>query len=281
MKLGRKVIAGLALAGIVALPAAVLAGEVLDRVMTNKVLVMSTDAAYPPQSFQKEDGTFHGFDIDVGNEIAKRLGVEMKLVTPAWEVIVAGKWGSRWDISVGSMTPTAKRARVLTFPGVYYYTPASFAVHTDNTSIKKVGDLNGKKIGVCGGCTYEYYLQKDLTIDAEGAPPFTYQVTPGEIRTYETDSNVFDDLKLGDGKRLDALLSAQPTIEEAIKSGYPFKVIGNPVFYEPLSVAVDKGDPEFAAKLKGIVEAMHADGTLTQLSKKWYGVDLTKAATGS
>jgi polar amino acid transport system substrate-binding protein len=281
MTFARKLATGLALVAVAALPAAASAGEVLDRVTKNKVLVMATDAAYPPQSFQKEDGTFHGFDIDVGKAIAARLGVRLKLVTPAWEIIVAGKWGARWDISVGSMTPTAKRAQVLSFPAVYYFTPASFAVHKDNTSIKTVADLNGKTIGACGGCTYEYYLQKDLTIDAEGAPPFKYQVTPGEIRTYESDTNVFDDLRIGDGKRLDGLLSALPTIEEAIKNGYPFRVVGDPAFYEPLSVAVDKHDPEFTAKLKRIVEAMHSDGSLSKLSKKWYGVDLTKAATGS
>ena len=281
MKFASKLVTGLALIAIAALPAAASAGEVLDRVAQNKELVMATDAAYPPQSFQKPDGAFEGFDIDVGREIAARLGVKLKLVTPAWEIIVAGKWGTRWDLSVGSMTPTAKRAQVLSFPAVYYYTPASFAVHKDNTSINKVADFNGKTIGACGGCTYEYYLQKDLTIDAEGAPPFDFLVTPGEIRTYESDTNVFDDLRIGDGKRLDGLLSALPTIEEAIKNGYPFRVIGDPAFYEPLSVAVDKGDTEFAARLKRIVEAMHADGTLTKLSKKWYGVDLTKAATGS
>ncbi len=281
MKFASKLVTGLALIAIAALPAAASAGEVLDRVAQNKELVMATDAAYPPQSFQKPDGAFEGFDIDVGREIAARLGVKLKLVTPAWEIIVAGKWGTRWDLSVGSMTPTAKRAQVLSFPAVYYYTPASFAVHKDNTSINKVADFNGKTIGACGGCTYEYYLQKDLTIDAEGAPPFDFAVTPGKIRTYESDTNVFDDLRIGDGKRLDGLLSALPTIEEAIKNGYPFRVVGDPAFYEPLSVAVDKGDAEFAARLKRIVEAMHADGTLTKLSKKWYGVDLTKAATGS
>ena len=281
MKFASKLVTGLALIAIAALPAAASAGEVLDRVAKNKELVMATDAAYPPQSFQKPDGSFEGFDIDVGRAIAARLGVKLKLVTPAWEIIVAGRWGARWDVSVGSMTPTAKRAQVLSFPAVYYYTPASFAVHKDNTSIKSVADLSGKTIGACGGCTYEYYLKKDLTIDAEGAPPFEFQVTPGKIRTYESDTNVFDDLRIGDGKRLDGLLSALPTIEEAIKSGYPFRVVGLPAFYEPLSVAVDKGDPEFAARLKRIVEAMHADGTLTKLSKKWYGADLTKAATGS
>ncbi len=252
------------------------AGEALDRVMSKKTLVLASDAAYPPQSFLDENNEMQGFDVDVAREVAKRLGAELEIVTPAWEVIVAGKWAGRWDVSIGSMTPTAARARVLDFPAIYYYTPASFAVHTDNATVASVADLNGKTIGVCGGCTYEWYLLKDLTIDAEGAPPFEYQVTAGEIRTYETDINVFDDLKLGDGVRLDALLSALPTIQEAIKSGYPFKVIGDPVFFEPLSVATDKGDPEFGARLAEIIGAMHADGTLTNLSMKWYGVDLTK-----
>ena len=53
------------------------------------------------------------------------------------------------------------------------------------------------------------------------------------------------------------------------------KVIGKPAFYEPLSVATDKGDPEFDAKITEIVDAMKADGTLKKLSEKWYGVDLT------
>jgi polar amino acid transport system substrate-binding protein len=53
------------------------------------------------------------------------------------------------------------------------------------------------------------------------------------------------------------------------------KVVGKPAFYEPLSVATDKGDPEFDAKIAEIVAAMKADGTLKQLSEKWYGVDLT------
>jgi polar amino acid transport system substrate-binding protein len=179
-------------------------------------------------------------------------------------------------MSVGSMTPTKQRAEVLNFPAVYYYTPAAFAVHKDS-EIDSLEDLNGKTIGSCGGCTYDAYLMKDLVIDAEGAPPFEYEVTAGEIKTYETDTNAFDDLRLGDGTRLDAAFSALPTIEEAIKSGYPMKVIGKPAFYEPLSVATDKGDPEFDAKITEIVAEMRADGTLKQLSEKWYGVDLTTA----
>lgn len=250
------------------------AGETLDRVMKTGTLKMSSDPAYPPQSFLNDKNEMDGFDVDVGKEIAKRLGVKIELITPAWEVITAGRWNGRWDISVGSMTPTKERANVLDFPAVYYYTPASFAVHTDSVA-KSVADLNGKKIGVCGGCTYESYLNKTLKLDAGGVPKFDFKVTPGEIRSYETDTNAFDDLRLGDGKRLDAVLSALPTIAEAIKSGYKMKIVGNPVFYEPLSVAVDKGDAAFNAKISDIIQAMRSDGTLSKMSTKWYGVDLT------
>ena len=267
---------GLGLAALLASTDMASAGEVLDRVTKSKTLTMSSDPAYPPQSFLNDKNEMEGFDIDVGREIAKRLGAELEIITPAWEVITAGNWGGRWDISVGSMTPTAERSRVLDFPAIYYFTPASFAVHKDSKA-KSIADLNGKVIGVCGACTYELYLKKELKIDAEGVPPFEYNVTPKEIRSYETDANALDDLRLGDGKRLDAVMSALPTIEGAIKSGQPLRVVGEPAFYEPLAVAVDKGDPEFSAKVKEIITAMHQDGTLTDLSMKWYEVDLTKA----
>ncbi|MEX0923338.1 MAG: transporter substrate-binding domain-containing protein [Rhodovibrionaceae bacterium] len=261
-------------AALLCAPLAAQAGETLDRVMNSGTLTMSSDAAYPPQSFLNANNEMDGFDVDVGREIAKRMGAELEIITPAWEVITAGNWQGRWDISVGSMTPTTTRAEVLDFPAVYYYTPATFAVHADSDA-GSVDDLNGKTIGVCGGCTYEAYLNKDLVIDAGGAPDFSYDVEAGEIRSYETDTNAFDDLRLGDGARLDAILSAQPTIDEAIKNGYPFKLVGDPVFYEPLAVATDKGDPEFDAKIAEIVEAMRADGTLSALSEKWYGIDYT------
>ena len=256
--------------------AQVLGGEVLDRVMGNKVLVMSTDAEYPPQSSLNENNEFIGFDIDVGREIAKRMGVDIEFVTPSWDVITAGKWAGRWDMSVGSMTPTAKRKEVLDFPAIYYYTPASIVVHKDNTSIGSPADAAGKNIGVGVATTYESYLNKNLVIDAEGAPAFEYQINDAQIRTYDTDQLALDDLRLGDGVRIDGAITALPTIMDSIKNGYPLKVVGDPLFLEPLSVAIDKGDTEWGAKLTEIVKAMHDDGTLSKLSEKWYGADLTK-----
>lgn len=252
----------------------VIAGETLDRVTSAGKLVMSSDPEYPPQSFLNDANEMDGFDIDVGKAIAEKLGVELEIVTPAWEVITAGSWAGRWDISVGSVTPTEARAQVLDFPAIYYYTPAAFAVHTDS-DVQAIADLNDKVIGACGGCTYDAYLNQELVIDAEGTPPFEYQVQAAEIRTYETDTNAFDDLRLGDGVRIDAVFSALPTIQEAVKNGYPLRIVGEPAFYEPLAVATDKGDAEFNMRIAEIVAELHEDGTLTELSQKWYGVDLT------
>ncbi len=266
----------LTLPALVLFTTSVLAGETLDRVLNRGTLIMSSDPAYPPQSFLDENNQMAGFDVDVGRELARRLGVELEIITPAWEIITAGNWQGRWDVSIGSMTPTEARSRVLDFPAVYYYTPASFVVHA-TSSIDEIAALNGKTIGVCGGCTYEDYLNGSLVIDAEGVPPFEYQVEAGTIRSYETDTNALDDLRLGDGVRLDAVLSALPTLQEAINSGYPLKIVGEPVFYEPLAVATDKGDEAFNSRVAEIINEMHADGTLSELSLRWYGADLTTA----
>ena len=250
------------------------AGEAMDRVMKEGVLKVATDANWAPQSFINDKNEMDGFDVDVAKETAKRLGVKAEFVTPSWDIITAGNWSGRWDLSVGSMTPTKKRAEVLSFPGVYYYTPASVAVHKDS-SYKTIAELDGKKVGASTASTFDLYLQKDLTIDAAGVPSFEYQMTPGEIKSYKDGTAALDDLRLGDGVRIHGMVGSLPAIQEGIKSGYPLKVLGAPVFYEPLALAIDKGDEEFNDKLAEIVKAMKEDGTLKTLSEKWYGIDYT------
>src|SRR3712207_8034017 len=105
--------------------------DLLQEVKDRGVLRVSTDPAYPPQSFQTQSGEFKGFDIDVTEEIAKRMGVKVEWQTPAWDVITAGNWQGRWDLSVGSMTVTPARKEVLYFTPAYYYTPAAAAVHEE------------------------------------------------------------------------------------------------------------------------------------------------------
>ncbi|MGB0901690.1 transporter substrate-binding domain-containing protein [Halocynthiibacter sp.] len=251
---------------------AVQAGDVLDRVMADGVLRMATDPAWAPQSFLNDNNEMDGFDVEVGRAIAAKLGVDIDFVTPDWSLITAGNWAGRWDMSVGSMTPTKERAEVLNFPAIYYYVPASVGVHNDSPA-QTLADLNGKTIGVSAASTWENYLRHDLTIDAEGVPAFEYQIEPGEIRTYGTDIPVVNELRLGDGVRINAMIGSLPNLLEAIKNDYPIRVLGDPVFYEPLAVAIDLGDQEFNDKLAGIVEELRAEGVLAELSLKWYGVD--------
>jgi polar amino acid transport system substrate-binding protein len=248
------------------------AGEVLDSIMAKKTLMVATDANWPPQSFINDKNEMDGFDVDVAREIAKRLGVGIEFITPSWDIITAGNWNRRWDLHVGSMTPTKARAEKLAFPAVYYYTPAAVAVH-DSSNISSVAALSGKKVGTGTSTTFELYLQNDLSIDAEGAPTFEYQISNPEIKSYETSTIALDDLRLGDGVRLDGVVSSLPVFLEAIENGYPIKVVGEPIFYEPLAVTIDLGDQELNDKLKDIISAMRKDGTLTKISKKWYGVD--------
>ena len=242
--------------------------------MKNGVLKVATDANWAPQSFINDNNEMDGFDVAVAREIATRLGVEVEYVTPSWDIITAGNWSGRWDMSVGSMTPTVARAEVLSFPEVYYYTPASIAVHADSP-YQNVGDLNGEVVGATTASTFELYLQKDLTIDAEGVPSFEYKVTPGELRSYKDGTAALDDLRLGDGVRINAMVGSLPAILAAMESGYPVRVLGEPVFYEPLAVAIERGDAEFNGKVASIVREMKEDGTLSALSQEWYGIDYT------
>ena len=255
------------------------ASSLLAAVESAGTIRVSTDPAYPPQSFLNEDSnTYEGFDIDVATEIASRLGIDIAWETPSWDVLTAGNWNDRWDMSVGSMTPTNERQAVLYFTQPYYFTPAVVVVHADNTSVSDLtADLDGATIGVCSACTYEAFLNKDLNIEGF---EFDFVIDDAQVQGYDTDTTALQDLALGDGARLDAVITSLTTAQGYIDDGNPVKIVGDPVFYEPLSVAFDKSAPEDAAALRDrvdeILAEMHGDGTLTRMSEQWYdGVDLT------
>jgi polar amino acid transport system substrate-binding protein len=254
------------------------AGDLLADICAKGEIRVSTDPAYPPQSeLNPETGTYEGFDIDVATEIADRLGVEVAWETPDWEVLTAGSWNDRWDMSVGSMTPVNERQEVLNFTEPYSFVPAVVVVHEDSTVSDLATDLDGKKVGVCADCTYQFFLEKSLEISGY---EFNFVIDDAKVQGYDTDTTALQDLALGDGTRLDAVMTSAPTAV-AFAAENPVKVVGDPVFGEPLAIAFDKGSELDGASLQetvdGIVADMHADGTLTELSKKWYdGIDVTK-----
>jgi polar amino acid transport system substrate-binding protein len=257
------------------------AGDLLAEICTNGEIRVSTDPAYPPQSeLNPETGEYEGFDIDVATEIADRLGVEVAWETPDWEVLTAGGWNDRWDMSVGSMTPTNERQEVLNFTEPYAYVPAVIVVHEDSAATDITTDFDGAKIGFCASCTYEFFVEKSLNISGF---EFDFVIDDAKGTGYDTDTTALQDLALGDGTRLDAVMTSEPTAQAFIDAGNPVRIVGDPVFGEPLAIAFDKESELDGASLQdavdGIVADMHEDGTLTELSKNWYdGIDVTKVA---
>ena len=271
-------IAGLIVGFMLAITGSSWGGTVLDEIIQKGEIVVSTDANYAPQSFINDKGELEGFDISVAKEMAKRLGVKAKHVTPDWDLITAGKWGKRWDVSIGSMTPTAERKQALLFTMPYYSSPAQFAVHKDNTTIKTIADLAGKRIGVASETTNDRYLNKDLKIEGVKV---VYQPWTAKLKNYPTDANQIEDLVLGDGLRLDAVFTSRQTIAEAMQNGCgggcPIKMLGDPPYFEPLCFAMDKSrknSDSLVAKLNEVIQSMYDDGTLVKLSNQFFGTDL-------
>lgn len=256
-----------------ALPAAA-AGDLLATICDRGSIKMSTDPAYPPQSEVKSDGTYQGFDISVGQEIADRLGVDLEFETPAWEVLTAGSWQGRWDFSVGSMTITSDRQDVLDFTQPYYFTPAQMAVRA-NSGITSLDGLAGKVICVGEETTYLFWLEGTLDFGSE-----TPQTTPPDgatATTLPTDRDCAEAWRAG-REEFDGWLSSSTTVADAIADGLPVLAVGEPVFREPLAAALDKGAPDhdqLLAAIDDIIGDMHTDGTLSALSVEWLGSDLT------
>ncbi|MER9707566.1 transporter substrate-binding domain-containing protein [Mesorhizobium sp. M0204] len=249
------------------------AGAVLDHVLATKTLTVATSVGWPPTSFINDKGELDGFDVEVAKGVAKYLGVDAKLVTPEWNIVTSGKWEGRWDLTMGQMVPTQARAEKFDFPGIYFYYNLVAVVHKDSKATKP-SDLDGKVTGVISGTDNELYANH--TLEMLGVPPVQYQFTPGKVKSYEGTPSPSDDLRLGDGVRLDGLIGDETSAKDSIKAGYPFKIIGT-LAAAPGAIAIRHGDKEFSDKIGAALKSMRDDGTLSKLSIKWYGTDYTTA----
>jgi polar amino acid transport system substrate-binding protein len=252
------------------------ARDELGEVRSRGTLLISTDANYQPLSYRNADGSWQGFDVDVAREIARRLGVQPEFLDINFDVSTGGNWNGRWDVNVDSMTITGDRQRVLFFSEPYYHIPAVFVVYK-SSKINSLSDLSGRRIGVGVATTYQAYLEGHLNLTNEKI------LTPApqaRALPYDTDQLALNDLALGDGVRLDAVLTSFPFVAYQIRLGRPFRILGNPVYYEEAAVAMDKSSPldskRFVAAVDAALAAMHKDGTLTRLSNKYFGKDLTR-----
>ena len=148
------------------------ANDLLALIEDKAAPTVSTLPAYPPQSeLNEETGEYEGFDIHVATEIAERMGVDN-----AWE---APGWGKRSPQELerplghlGWLDDHHSSVPKCSIHPPDHYTPAAMAVYEENSSITEAADLDGKKVGVCGGCTYGLYPQNKLQIaqDVSGEP---------------------------------------------------------------------------------------------------------------
>lgn len=267
----------------------------LAAILARGTLVIATDADYPPQSklikgslpsqntkctpTQYTADQMEGFDVDVAKEIAQNLSVEPCFVTPPWSQIIAGNWQDNWDIHVGSAAITFERMKALYFSQPYYATPTVVLVHKDNTSIKTVSDLSGKRVGICAGCITEPYLKNELKLPGQ---EIQYLIQNARVIAYENEAPAINDLAEGNGLILDGVLTLLPVARASIENGLPLRMLDAPLFFAYASVTVDRISSRNPARLleeiSRIVMDLHKSGTLKELSIQYMGSDLTQEA---
>ncbi|MFT3891341.1 MAG: transporter substrate-binding domain-containing protein [Anaerolineales bacterium] len=267
----------------------------LAEIVARGTLIIATDADYVPLSkllpntspaaetkcspVQYTANQMIGFDVSVGKEIAQRLGVEPCFVTPPWSQLVAGNWGDNWDVHVGSVAITSDRMKWLYFSQPYYATPTVILIHKDNAAFTVPEDLSGKRIGVCVGCTFEAYLKGMLQLPAQS---IEYRIQNAEIVGYENEDPAIQDLSEGDGVKLDAVITLLPVARQALKAGYPVKILGEPLWFSYASVTLDRSSRRSQTRLletiSKIIRELHADGTLKKWSIEYQSIDLTQEA---
>lgn len=271
------------------------ASDLLGAIKQRGYIMISTDPNYAPQSFLNTEGSrpsdtkcpddalttaeMQGFDVDVAIAIGDALGVETCFATPGWDTLTAGSWADKWDMSVGSMTITTERQKVLDFSVPYYYTPAVVAALKDS-GITSLDQLAGQ--GICAGVstTYETWLSGgDLGLPASSI----YAKAPEGISvvSLETDQFCADALVAG-RTEFAAYVTSGTVVDANIAAGLPVVKVGNAVYSEDLAAAFDKSSSlptaTLVAEVDKLFTAMHSDGRLADLSKKWFdGIDLTQA----
>lgn len=267
----------------------------LAEIQARGTLVIATDADYTPQSklipgsspqsetecesTQYTANQFEGFDAEVAKELAAHLGVEACFVTPPWSQLIAGNWGDNWDVHVGSVAITSDRMKNLYFTQPYYATPTVLLVHKDNTAYRVAGDLSGKRIGICAGCTFEDYLKGTLKIPGED---IIYRIQNAQIVAYENEDPAIAALSRGDGVELDAVMTILPKARAALEQGSPLRILDEPVMFAYASATLDRAstrDPErLFEEMNRIIHELHASGKLKELSVQYQGLDLTQQA---
>ena len=231
-----------------------LSNKVLTRVKDSGVLRVGFEGTYPPFNFLNDSKKYDGFDVDISNEIAKRLGVKTKFIATKWDGLIGGLKANKFDIIIAQMSITEERKKSVDFTDPYVTTGAVLVTRKDTNGISKLEDIKGKKVGVGSGTTFEKVARS---------------VKGADVHTYKTVDEYIQDLLNG---RLDVIINDRLLMGYNIKEKkLPIKIVSDVVNKDIIGMAVKKGNRDFVKELNKALADMKSDGTYDQIYEKWFG----------
>ena len=224
----------------------------------SNVLTIGVDSTYPPMESVNSKGQYVGFDIDMGNMIAKDLGKKAVWKTVVFSNIFNALNQGKYDIIISAITITPQRAQLDDFSTPYLNAGEVLIVKKTNTSADNVietpANFVGKKIGVQSGTT-------DLTEALKLFPP-------SSIIQYPSNIPAVADLQSG---KIDAIITDLPDAIGVISQNADFRVATNPLDKEYYGIVFRKNETQLRTQVDSVLANLQDEGILQQLSKKWLG----------
>ena len=235
------------------------AGDQLSNIQSSGKLIVALEGAWQPWSFHDESDTLVGYDVEVSRAIAEKLGVEPEYVESDWDSLFAGLDAGRYDLVCNGVEVTEERAKTYDFTTPYGYIHTALAVRKDNEDIKSFEDLAGKTTANSPASTYMELAE-------------SYGATVQGIDTLE------ETIQLLTAGRIDATLNADVSFYDYLNV-HPdanFKLVAQTEEASHVAIPVLKSDDtSFLDALNSAIEALRTDGTLKELSEKYFGEDIS------
>lgn len=238
------------------------ADGLLKQVLDKGTLVAGMEGNWAPWSYHDLDtNEVIGYDADTARAIGEKLGVEVQIVEAPWESLFAGLDDGRYDIVINGVEVTDERSEKYDFSEPYAYIHTALVVRKDNEEIKSFDDLKGKKTVNSIGSTY-MELAESYGASAAGVSTLN-----------DTIQNVIDG-------RADATLNADVSIYDYLNQqpDANIKIVATTEDASHVAIPIRKGDEtaSFEKAVNTAIEELKADGTLAELSEKYFGSDVTK-----
>lgn len=232
----------------------------LQKVLNKGTLVLGLDDSFPPMGFRDENNNIVGFDIDVATEVAKRMGVELKLQPIEWSTKEMELNTGSIDCVWNGLSIDNERKQVMELSDPYMTNRMVFVVLNGSGYTDKAS-LAGKTIGVQNGSTAEKLL------DASD-----FATTIGNKIGFKDNVTAFMELET---KGIDAIFMDEVVANYAITSqNKNFSVLQDGLTEEEYAVGFKKGNVALKNEVQKYIDEMKADGTMTQISEKWFGKDV-------